>query len=267
MIEKETLFYGDIFSQTFSIGSFYNPTRLIMLHAIISAGKIQREYEKIEIANFIFESYCNNKDMAKHHPNIEIREIPFYGINAIFLDLDLALKDWTSDAHSNILTYDAKKIYLDLDDDGHIASYVKKILSILFVKIFKQKYIESKPIPKEILMDDKNLNCFGKSHFRDLVFADMQYCVLCDECNEKELFSVHILNSDKTIDINELSDPNNGLLMCKEHAQMFNNNLFTFDERGRVIKSTDKNLMNARISNRIYIKRKKYLEKLNNLYN
>lgn len=265
MIEKENLFYKDIMSQNFSVGTFYNPTRYLLLYAILDDGIIQKEYNKYDIAKYIFAAYCSNHEIAKHHPNLEIRKIPFYGIQSIYDDLEIALKEWVLDAPNNILSYDFKKIYIDLEDDGHIAEYVKKILSVLFFKTFNQKFLGITTLSKEVVLNDLDLNYFGKSYYRNLVFADMQYCVLCDECKESDLYAVHILNSSKTENLNYLLDPNNGLLMCKEHAEMYNNNKFSFDERGKVVGND--NLHNVRISNRIFVRRKFYFEKLNNVNN
>ena len=123
--------------------------------------------------------------------------------------------------------------------------------------------MDLKSIDSEIIINDTNLKTFGKSYFRDMVFADMQYCVLCDEYNKNNLYCVHIFDANKTNDIDLLSDPNNGLIMCKKHAQMYINKQFTFDERGKVIKSSDDDIKDARISNKIFVKRKAYFEMLN----
>ena len=94
-----------------------------------------------------------------------------------------------------------------------------------------------------------------------MAFADMQYCVICDECNSTKLTPVHIYNNN---DCSALYDSSNLLLMCKRHANEYNQGEFYFDERGRVV-SSDNSLKNTRLPSKIYLKRKKYIiEKLKN---
>lgn len=80
------------------------------------------------------------------------------------------------------------------------------------------------------------------------------------------LFAVHILNSQDTNNIEELSDPKNGLIMCKEHATQFNENSIKIDERGKFVFSNQEvALQNMRLPSKIYLSRKMYINKKNNI--
>ena len=259
-MQDERKLYEDIMSQNFAVGTFFNPTRYLMLYGMLSQGKLKQTYSKIDLVNYIFAAYYSNKNLSSHHPKIEVRKIPFFGIDVIYKELDDALFEWVHDARNNILSYDLKNIYLDiLEDDGHISAYIEKILKVMFFKNFKSDYKEIESVNVETLMNDKNLECFGKSNYRNLVFADMQYCVLCDDCDFDNLYAVHILNSQETNSIENLSDRYNGLIMCKNHAQQFNNKEILLDDRGRFLFLNKGNQSNMRLSSKIYQTRKKYI--------
>lgn len=261
-MDNERLFYEDLMLQNFSFGTFYNPTRYFMIYGMIVNGKFEESYEKQDIVNFIFDAYCYNKKIAEHHPQMEIRKVPNYGIKIFFQELEDALNEWKCDAKNNILTFDSKKIYVNLEDDGHIAEYVKKILDVLILKNFNTKF--SYPNENDlILFDDGNLTTFGKSSYRNKVMADIQYCVICDDCNPENLYAVHILNSSKTKSIDELRDKNNGLIMCKKHADLFIKNQIIIDTRGKFVSEDDTLLEDSlsRLSMKIFACREKYLKR------
>lgn len=263
-MQDEKKLYEDIMSQNFAVGTFYNPTRHLMLYGMLSQGNLKQTYSKIDLVNYIFSAYCSNKNLSSHHPKIEIRKIPFFGIDVIYKELDDALLEWVHDARNGILSYDLKNIYLDIpEDDGHISAYIEKILKVLFFKNFKSNYKELETIKVETLMNDKDLKDFGKSNYRDLIFADMQYCVLCDDCDVDNLYAVHILNSSETSDLIELSDKNNGLLMCKEHAIQFNNHEIQIDDRGRFFTKEKGALCNMRLASKIFKNRQLYITRKN----
>ncbi len=265
-MQDERKFYEDIMIQNFTVGTFYNPTRYIMLYGMLSFGKLKTVYSKVDLVNYIYEAYCANKILATHHPKVEIRKIPFFGIDIFYKEIEEALFEWTHNAKNNILNYDVKNVYLDIEDDGHIAQYINKILNVLFVKNFGVNFKQYEKIDKDILVNDKDLYNFGQSAYRDSVFADMQYCVLCDDCDVNNLFAVHILNSQDTNNIEELSDPKNGLIMCKEHATQFNENSIKIDERGKFVFSNQEvALQNMRLPSKIYLSRKMYINKKNNI--
>lgn len=259
-MQDERKLYEDIMSQNFAVGTFFNPTRYLMLYGMLSQGKLKQTYNKIDLVNYIFAAYCSNKNLSSHHPKIEVRKIPFFGIDVIYKELDSALFEWSHDAKNNILSYDLKNVYLDISpDDGHISAYVEKILKVLFIKNFKFDYKELEEIKIETLINDKELESFGKSAYRDLVFGDMQYCVLCDDCDVENLYAVHIVNSNDTTDISVLSNKHNGLLMCKTHAAQFNNHEIAIDDRGRFLISNEEYPSNMRLASKIYQTRKKYI--------
>ena len=132
-MDRERAFYQDIMLQQFSVGTFYNPTRFIMLYAMIKEGKYKSNYTLPELVSLIFDAYCDNPHIAIHHPNLEIRKIPLFGKDAVKADLNDALKDWYRYSKSDTLLFDGYSIIFELDDsDGHISTQTKKILEMIF---------------------------------------------------------------------------------------------------------------------------------------
>jgi hypothetical protein len=260
-MNREQQFYQDIMAQEFSVGTFYNATRYIMLYVMVSEGKIENKYSLTELVDLIYNAYCNNPEIKIHHPNIEIRKIPLFGKKAIKGDLINSLQEWIKYSKSNILYYDAMSVYLDIEDDGHVASKVKMILDVLFQKNFKTKYNGLFALTAYDVSNDTDMESFGKGKFRDLVLSDMQYCVVCDEYDINALYAVHILPSSLCENESQMRDVNNGILLCKDHAKAYLNGEFYFDERGRACSANNpKEFLGIRLSMAIFKPRKKYIE-------
>ncbi len=237
---KEELFYQDIMSQQFSVGTYYNSTRYLLLYALIDNGKFESKYSISVLSDKLFDIYCYNKDIALHHPNIEIRKIPSFGKGSIRKDIIDALIEFYNSSKSKVFSFDDNYVYVDIsDENGIIAKQVKKILDVLFYKNFKTKFQDvPQPNIAELKMD-WNMELFGKGVYKRKVFADMQFCVLCDNCLDEELVVVHILPA-KLCDSDEmLFDVNNGIILCKSHAHAYLKREFYFDSRGKVISLTN----------------------------
>ena len=171
-MNRERAFYQDIMLQQFSVGTFYNPTRLILLYAMIKEGCFKPKYTLSELVSLVFDAYCDNPHIAIHHPNLEIRKIPIFGKEAVSKDVVEAIRDWFRYSKSDTILFDGFIFYFNLDDsDGHIALQSRKILDVLFVKNFKTTFNGYKLLNKNILLSDDNLLLFGQSIYRDRVLA------------------------------------------------------------------------------------------------
>lgn len=259
-MNKETAFYQDIMLQKFIVGTFYNPTRFLMLYAMTKDGRFKNKYAIGEIVSYLFNAYCDNPHIAEHHPDIQIRKVPYFGVDAIKKDLLESIVEWISFAKTDTILWDGNNIIFNLDDNsGFIAKQVQKILQVLFRKHFNTDFDGVHNLDYSLLHDDTNLKCFGLGKYRERVFADMQYCPLCDDYNINNLYVVHILPATMCTDNSQLDDINNGLIMCQEHATMYLNKQFYFDQRGKVV-SSNIDLNNLRLPIAIYKPRKKYID-------
>lgn len=90
----------------------------------------------------------------------------------------------------------------------------------------------------------------------------MQYCPLCEETRQKNLYAVHIVPSTVCIDPEQKKDKANGLLLCKEHARAYINQEFYFNSAGFVAESNNESIdCRMHLSFSILSKsRKKYLQ-------
>ena len=68
-----------------------------------------------------------------------------------------------------------------------------------------------------------------KSKFVSRAYESSDYCCCCENIDKSNLVPIHI---DRNKD---LSDPANLLLMCKEHAELYFYNYFSFNKSGRII--------------------------------
>lgn len=261
-MKEAKLFYQDIMTQNFSVGTFYNPTRYMILYAMLNLGNFKRQYQISSIADLVFNAYVDNPIIAVRHPKIEIQKSPKFGSNVMIGEIYAALYEWTHDAYNGVLTYDLNNIYLDIDEDNLISDYVKKILQVLFEKNFKCQFKGIDDMREIVRMNDTDLMQFGQSVFKFRVMADMQYCVLCDDVDINDLYAVHILETKYCDGEAEKIDKNNGLLMCKKHAEEYNQGKFCFNERGKVINiSSVENMEGMRLSNIVLLPRKNYLKR------
>lgn len=96
----------------------------------------------------------------------------------------------------------------------------------------------------------------------DELSKSMQYCPLCEETRQKNLYAVHIVPSTVCIDPEQKKDKANGLLLCKEHARAYINQEFYFNSAGFVAESNNESIdCRMHLSFSILSKsRKKYLQ-------
>lgn len=226
------VFVQDLYAQMFYNGTFINPTRFFIVAALIKHGEFKNCYTRQEIEKDIFDFYADNDDIAKRHPRVEIRNIKRYGIDIIKDELQVALENWVSEARSDFLRYDLKNIYLKVEaDHSSDMPYIQMILEEFFNKTFHCQF----PAVGIIIGDDQNIETFGSGTFKNHLSAEMQYCVCCDEYNLDRLVAVHILSDEESLIKDSRTDVNNGLLMCREHAQEYLRGRFYFDEQGKVV--------------------------------
>lgn len=255
-------------NQQFTVGTFTNPSRLIMITFFIKNGSLNNRYRRLDVLEFIYRTYIDNPEVASRNSNIMIRNIGKYGLSDISGVLEEALYEWKADAPNDILSYDSKWIYLDVDiTEQGLVSSIKTVINMLYKKYFKCDILFPQELSYDILSKDTNLDEFGKSVYRNRVLEDMQYCPLCEETLLSNLFAVHIVPSNKCKDSEDLSTKDNGILMCREHAEAYLSGEFSFNDLGFVCNCSS-SVANEKMHLSFAIRssgRKKYLSRLNNL--
>ena len=229
------LWFEDMMSQSFHEDICFNPTKLIILCYLSKDGIIHENYKLIEMTEYVYQTYIDNKDIAEKHPSYMVRKIRTYGIKDLREHVKDSLISWSKDAKNQILHFNDSIVWLDLDlsDSVDIAKNTARLSRMLYKKIFMGTLPEPHSILNEVeVQDDHDLNTFGKGKFRDRVLEDMQYCPLCESIDINILYGVHIVDKAMGATPEELCDKNNGLLLCREHAEHYLNGKFHFDERG-----------------------------------
>lgn len=153
---------------------------------------------------------------------------------------------------------------MNIENDFSIKAVpITKNISHMFqTKYFIFDYRDPIKLDPNELIDDKNPDVFGKSIYRNRVFEDMQYCQICEETKTSNLFCVHIVPANYCTD-EEITDKNNGLIMCKKHFEDYIDRKFLFKENGfiKLLKPcniNDKTHLSVRVKN---IKRRFFLKK------
>lgn len=257
----------DIMCQQFVNGTFINPIRLIMVTYLMNNANFTKTSKKSTL-EYIYRTLIDNQEIAKRNPNVIVRNINNYGLFDISGCLDDALNDWCADAKNNILSYDNNWIYLDIDpEDETIRKNSIQVLQMLYKKYFKISLLEPVVIKEADVENDTDIMIFGKGVFKRRVLEDIQYCPLCEEIHQNNLYAVHILPDRYCNSLQEKVDKANGILLCLDHAEAYINKEFYFNENGVVCESKTK-LVNKKMHMSFAIlnkDRRKYLKRYYNI--
>ncbi|WP_238651801.1 HNH endonuclease [Paenibacillus piscarius] len=102
----------------------------------------------------------------------------------------------------------------------------------------------------------------AQSIFKDRLLQQRQKCDLCGLTNVRLLRASHIKQWSSCKDSNERLDPENGLLLCPNHDQIFDRKLISFDDVGNILISPmltdlDRNFLNIDEFRRLNLSEKK----------
>lgn len=253
-------------SQKYHEDICFNPSKLILLAFICRMEKIEDKYKIADFQEYMYRVYADNPDIAQKHPSYLIRNISSYGVKDLEELSSDTLESWCRDATNDILKKGEKYFFLDVDysDGEDIAKNTIRLCKMMYKKVFQGQMPEIKDSSVVISeSDDMDIDYFGTGPYKDRVLEDFQYCPICEEIDTKKLYCVHIVSKAMNASIDDLVDKANGLLFCKNHAQMFNDNEFYFDEMGFVHNVSGADIMKGmHLSFAIRTsKRKKYLKK------
>lgn len=252
--------------QKYQYDNYFDPTKLFVALAFTESGALKPRYYLKEIAQYVYRYYIANLEIARHNFNIVVRNIEKYGIEDICPFVVSTINQWIKEQKHNSLSLNDNFVSLNLEVyDESTAIMTKKMCETLFQKYYK---IKLKPIlcySDTLELDDTDMESFGKSAIRQLVFEDIQYCPLTETTEKNDLCVVHILLKSEVESVDELLDKDNLLLLSSDVAEDYVRGLFYFDEFGRVI-NNGSNKVNRRMrlsinliteGRRNYIKRHK----------
>lgn len=261
--------FKDIMCQKYQFDNYFDPTKLFIALAFTECGSLKPRYSIKEIAQYVYRYYIANPDIAKHNFNIIIRNLEKYGIDDIYSFVLSSVNQWVKEQkHHSLSVYDAF-VVLELQEYNYeTLCMTRKICQTLFQKYYKTQLHEIPDYSFIASIDDTDLELFGKSELRSLIFEDIQYCPLTECTDKNDLYVVHILPMGEAAEKDELIDKDNLLLLSKEMANEYILGLFYFDEFGRVVNNGSQ-LTNRKMRlsiNLITDGRKKYITRhMNNM--
>lgn len=185
-----------------------------------------------------------------------------YGIEDIRPIIIATINQWMREQVNGSFSIDKDYLYWHLESYDEVTrEMTRKMCDMLYSKYYKKKLNPIVSLKHIADLNDRDMECFGKSELKQRVMEDYQYCPICEETDVENLRVVHILPSWETDNKTDLCDENNAILMCKEECLDYINGLFCFDELGRVINNGSKLVNNhMRLSIKILSEeRKKYI--------
>lgn len=256
--------YKDIMIQRYQFDTYYDPTKLFVLYALVYNEGLKKTYSLREISKIVYRLYISNPQTREKNVNNIIRHLSKYGITDLEPIICSNLCQWMREQQYDSIIFKNDEIKLNLEDYGNnTVELTRKMCNMLFKKYYKGQILPPIDLKKYLHINDQNIDEFGISIFKQRAMEDYQYCPLCENVEIENLRVVRILNSKDTDDIEILASDDNLLLMCKEEAIDYLDGKFYFDEFGKVLNISSKLVnKNMRLSIKHISKKKKEILKM-----
>ena len=237
--------YKDIMVQRYQCDNFYDPTKLFIILSFTENNVLKEKYTIKEIAKYVYRYYISNMEIAKHNFNIIVRNINKYGIEDLIPVVISSINQWIREQKNNSITLFDNYIKLNLESyDSETLKLTRTIAKTLFQKYYKTQLKELTDYSNVLLLNDYDINTFGKSELKQLIFEDIQYCPLSEETNVDNLYVVHLFSKEDGANDLEFLNKDNLMLLSEKVAKDYINKKFYFDEFGRVVNISSENVSN-----------------------
>ncbi len=237
--------YKYIMLQRYQCDNFYDPTKLFIILSFTESNVLKEKYTIKEIAKYVYRYYISNIEIAKHNFNIIVRNINKYGIEDLIPVVISSINQWIREQKNNSITLFDNYIKLNLESyDSETLKLTRTIAKTLFQKYYKTQLKELTDYSNVLLLNDYDINTFGKSELKQLIFEDIQYCPLSEETNVDNLYVVHLFSKEDGANDLEFLNKDNLMLLSENVAKDYINKKFYFDEFGRVVNISSENVSN-----------------------
>lgn len=203
-------------------------TKIIILLFFRKYNYFVNGIEFDELVNFVYDFYIDNIDISEKNPNKCVNKITY------FKPYDL-LKI----IHHNLCEMNTIFEYISVQNDKIYFKFFLTVDEITDIDLvldslsvsnfaFKCPYDYVNEIDLEFTYDYlRDIHLANKSKLRNRVLKEHKYCCCCDNSTLDNLLIA-------PISLRNLNSPNNYLLMCEEHLNLYINGKFRFDEHGRI---------------------------------
>ena len=224
-------------------------------------------FEKIEadaLFLYTFRFLRDNERKVKNTSDVLVKNITHYSPLDLKTDFESSLNSWMK-MGSGVLCYDGDYVFINpaMALEEKDIPVLKKVVEMMLVKNFGHSFEYSDSLLSEAAKIQPYICDFylyqkamTKSKFVSRAYESSDYCCCCESIDKNDLVPIHI---DRNKD---LSDPANLLLMCKEHAELYFYNYFSFNKSGRIIIKRNHPSLDKRMHLSIKVltkERKKYL--------
>ncbi len=245
-----TDYFSEFMKQNFndSLGVNYTPFSFMLF---LKENDYYFTNKRVEdLSRYVFRFYIDNLQLSKQNSNVLISNIEHYSVNDIKPYVIEQLKIWMKNG-SGIVLFDGDNVYINEEFSGitdNDKKMLNKIIENMCIRNFSKSIDYCSSISTDMYDIKKYIGNFedytsyiNKTRYIKRAYEDFDYCVCCEETNRLYLQPVHI---DITSD---LFDPNNSLIFCKEHARLYYDGYFLFDQFGKIIINRKHQLLDSRM--------------------
>ena len=262
-----TDYYSELMKQSFSDSKGKNYTPLAFM---LFLKKHNFYFEKIsidELTSFVYRFYIDNLSFARQNSNLLIKNCSKYCRKDIRPYIYEQLYVWAKNGNG-VLYFDETSIYVNSVFNNLTPTEIimlKTVFDGISQKNFGAKidYNDSiqglfSEISINNLTFEEYVKLINNSKFKGRAFECADYCVCCDDIDKANLQAIHI-------DFNrDLDNPNNSIILCREHARLYYENCFRFSSLGRIIIYKNDVFLDDRmhLSSALVKEKKEYLLKI-----
>lgn len=186
---------------------------------------------------YAFRFLRDNPKIVKDTSDVLVKNVTHYSPIDLETDFKSAIRSWIN-LGSNVLCYDGDFVFINpsMKLEQKDVPVLEKVVDMILMKNFGRTFSYSDSLLEEAEKVKPFINDFYlyekamcKSKFATRAYESSDYCCCCEIIDKEQLVPIHI---DRAKD---LADPSNLLIMCREHAELYFYNYFSFSDTGRII--------------------------------
>lgn len=261
--------YADFMSQNYSDAKKTNLFKIGLLY-FIKERAYQFSNEPLNvIAEYVYRFVRDNQFLIETTSNVILKNISKYEPSDLIIFLEQDIKEWVNSGTGFLNFYNGLLSTKNFNELSPILiTQLEKVVDAISIKNLGKLISYNSKINYEEIKNIKSAYELKKTRLWNRSTEKIKFCMCCNDSNIENLYIAYIvLDSDK-IDKDYLVDPNNTIVLCKEHMELYQGNFFSFDSSGKIqILKNHSNLdQRMRISRVTLTKeRQQYLNKFSNI--